>query len=272
MIDLKYIKYVKEIEHLKEVNFYCNNDYIINCMIFDNYLMFTAVRFNDKCYCSTRYKVVNQALELLSKDLFLIEGCKAKFYYDSEDRDYLLKFYSLDYLHAVNIYKIADDEKNIYFNNDVMINIHHLISNPNRFMVNKILYDGREFNFYSHDEYLYPFSVKLIINLLNKECKKDRKSFIYDVVKLYHIRYNYLENAVVNVDNKTITLFYDYDMMLTHYNIIKNNYKCFMVHDCMTWLTFSKYYKKITNNLILNELDYKIIDCVQIGGENNEIK
>lgn len=91
MEDLKYIKYVEEIRLLDEINFYCNDGYIINCWELKDSLIFMGILYNDRWYTNVRYKVVKQALKLLDDNFGLGRGDLIRFDFNESKRNEVLE-------------------------------------------------------------------------------------------------------------------------------------------------------------------------------------
>lgn len=267
MEDLKYIKYVEE-NNLNEINFYCNNDYIINSTTYDGELSFIGVLHKDKLYSSCRYKFVRQAINLL-KGLFInYEDYDRVFKCSDFDKYCLLKNYKEDMLHATRFIRTGRFKFKIYFNNDVIVNIEYVRSDLRKFYITSINYECQEIDFYNYDKITTPFEVKTIIKILKKECNFICGLSNYNLYNLiYGINYKYIKNAVVNVTDKTLMLFDNFSKAMEYRNLIKSEREYFVIHNNKKWLNLNYNAKEITLKLIMNELDYDIIDYRNKGGE-----
>lgn len=268
MEDLKYIKYVEE-SNLNEINFYCNNDYIINSTIYGGGLTFIGVLHKDKLYSSCRYKFVRQAINLL-KGLFINYEDYDRVFKCSDFKKYrLLKNYKEDMLHATRFIRTGRYKFKIHFNNDVIVNIEYIRSDLRKFFITSVNYESQEFDFYNYNEIVTPFEVKTIIELLKKECDFICGLSNYNPYNLmYGINYKYIKNAVVDVTNKALILFDHFSEAMEYKNLIKEECECFVIHNNKKWLTLNRNTKELTLKLILNELDYDIIDYRNKGGDN----
>ena len=267
MEDLKYIKYIKE-KSLNEINFYCNNDYIIKCTHYDNQLIFIGILYKGRLYSSSRYKFVRKGIHLLKGLFFNYEDCNTIFMCNDFNKHCLLKHYREDILHATGFTRVGRFRFKIYFNNNVIVNIMYARSNLRKFYIESVNYECQEINFYNYDEITTPFAVKTIIELLKKECNFICGLSNYNPYNLiYNINYKYIKNAVVNVTDKTLILFDCFSKTMEYRNLIKGDCECFVIHNNKKWLTFNHNAKEITLKLILNELDYDVIDYRNKGGE-----